>query len=150
MAKTFYTDHDIEDMVKRGIMSLTLNDHVVLTDLAYEKAKRLGMSVIRQSADTPPSAPVRPYMSKPAAGQPASAGSAARPAGIAPLAVLPADPKASSAGFPIPQSALGAKVDAEELRQRIRDAVAARLGNQVDPNLLNVIINRVLNSAGIQ
>lgn len=45
-------------------MSLSLNDNIVLTDLAYEKAKRLGMSLITPKAYTPPAAPVRPYVSK--------------------------------------------------------------------------------------
>ena len=33
---------------------------------------------------------------------------------------------------------------------RIRDAVAARLGNQVDPALLDTIITRVLNNVGMK
>lgn len=41
-------------------------------------------------------------------------------------------------------------VDEPELRQRIRDAVNARLGNQVDPVLLETIITRVLNNVGIK
>ena len=47
MAKVFYTEKDIEDMVKRGVMSLEVDDNVVLTDLAYEKANRLGMQLRR-------------------------------------------------------------------------------------------------------
>ena len=62
--KTFYTEHDIEDLVCRGIMSLALNDHIVLTDLAYEKARQLGMSLVSPHASIPPAAPVRPYLSK--------------------------------------------------------------------------------------
>ena len=61
MAKTFYTEHDIEDMVKRGVQSLVLNDDVVLTELAYEKAGRLGLKLVHP-IDTPPSAPIRPYI----------------------------------------------------------------------------------------
>ncbi len=45
-------------------MSLVLNDNLVLTDLAYEKAKRLGMSLVSASITTPPAAPVRPYLSQ--------------------------------------------------------------------------------------
>ena len=62
--KTFYTEHDIEDLVRRGIMSLALNDHIVLTDLAYEKARQLGMSLVSPNATIPPAAPVRPYLSE--------------------------------------------------------------------------------------
>ena len=48
MPKDFITERDIEDMVKRGILSLEINDQVVLTDLAYEKANRLGMRLVKQ------------------------------------------------------------------------------------------------------
>ena len=37
-----------------------------------------------------------------------------------------------------------------ELEQRIRSAVLARLGSQVDPALLDVIIKRVLSSTGLK
>lgn len=45
-------------------MSLALNDHIVLTDLAYEKARQLGMSLVSPNASIPPAAPVRPYLSQ--------------------------------------------------------------------------------------
>ncbi len=54
MPKDFYTERDIEDMVKRGILSLEINDNVVLTDLAYEKANRLGMKLVRDKPENPP------------------------------------------------------------------------------------------------
>jgi len=128
MAKTFYTEHDIEDLVKRGVMSLDVNDDVVLTDLAYEKARRLGMALHQQKAENPPAAPVRPYISK-----------------IQTHAQVPAaGPSVSSV------SLQRSKPGSEDLRQRIRDAVTARMGAQVDPKLLDVIINRVLNDVGIK
>jgi len=116
MPKEFYTERDIEDMFKRGSLSLQVNENVVLTELAYEKANRLGMQLLREKPLDPPAAPVRPYISelrKPAAAEAA----AAHPA----EADLPA---------------------------RIRAAVTTRLGTQVDPTLLNVIIERVLKSTG--
>jgi hypothetical protein len=116
MAKEFYTERDIEDMVKRGILSLQVNDNVVLTELAYEKANRLGMQLLCEKPHEPPAAPVRPYLSEP--GKPAAAQAAA---------VHPA------------------KAD---LSARIHAAVNARLGTQVDPALLDVIIERVLKSTG--
>ena len=135
MAKEFYTEKDIEDLVKGGILSLEVNDSVVLTDLAYEKAMKLGMRLVRDRPDNPPSAPVRPYITQkrpapstePAAGQPLS---------------TPA-PSAASV-VPDPQA------DGVELHQRIREAVIARLGNQVDAKLLDVIITRVLQSTGVR
>src|SRR5512137_155077 len=71
MPKEFYTERDIEDMFKRGVMSLQVTDNVVLTELAYEKANRLGMQLLRPRPVEPPSAPVRPYLSQPS--QPAVA-----------------------------------------------------------------------------
>jgi hypothetical protein len=126
MAKEFITERDIEDMVRRGVLSLELNDSVVLTDLAYEKANRLGMRLVRDRPENPPAAPVRPYLAQKPSGQPASLGSAP---GIPPVAPQP---------------------DGEELHQRIRGAVVARMGGQVDPKLLDVIIRRVLQSTGVK
>ncbi len=124
MPKEFYTEKDIEDLVKRGVMSLDINDDNVLTDLAYEKANRLGMKLLRSRPDNPPGAPVRPYISEKAA---------ARPASVAAIATAP----------PVspPQS---------DVPGRIRSAVLAKLGAQVDPALLDSIIDRVLKSTGLK
>jgi hypothetical protein len=116
MAKEFYTERDIEDMVKRGVLSLQINDNVVLTELAYEKANRLGMQLLREKPLEPPGAPVRPYLSE--LRKPVAAQAAPSPASEA------------------------------DLSARIRAAVNARLGAQVDPALLDVIIERVLKSTG--
>ena len=64
MAKEFYTEKDIEDLFNRGIKSLQLTENVVLTELAYEKARRLDFQLITSSADHPPFGPVRPYLSE--------------------------------------------------------------------------------------
>jgi len=120
MPKEFYTERDIEDLVKRGVTSLDINENVVLTELAYEKANQLGMKLNRGQPDNPPSAPVRPYISQQV------------------LAQSPA-----SAAAPAP----GGEND---LPARIRSAVIAKMGNQVDPALLDVIIQRVLKSTGMK
>lgn len=117
MPKEFYTERDIEDMFKRGILSLQVNDNVVLTELAYERANRLGMQLLKPHPIEPPAAPVRPYLSQP---------------NQAVAAVAPPAPAAV------------------DLTQRIRTAVLAQLGNQVDPALLDVIIQRVLKSTGVK
>ena len=62
MAKIFYTERDIDDLFNSGTRSLQVTDDVVLTELAYEKAKRLGLQLVTDRADTPPAAPVRPYI----------------------------------------------------------------------------------------
>ncbi|RPI32991.1 MAG: hypothetical protein EHM70_07430 [Chloroflexota bacterium] len=131
MPKTFYTEKDIEDLVKRGVMSLEVNDNVVLTDLAYEKANRLGVKLVRDRPENPPGAPVRPYISN------APAQRAPEPASSAPA--QPANPavQAQPAGR-------------TDLHQRIKESVIARLGKQVDPTLLDTIIKRVLASTGVK
>ncbi len=120
MPKKFYTERDIEDMAARGQYSLTVDDSVVLTELAFEKAERLGVKLI-QPHQTPPAAPIRPYLSEPV-----------KPAGTCITCSTPTD---------------GRNPD---LRERIRSAVQAKLGDQVDPTLLETIITRVLNNVGVE
>jgi hypothetical protein len=121
MPKQFLTERDIEDMVKSGMMTLELTDQIVLTDLAYEKANRLGMRLVREKPDNPPSAPVRPYISQ------------------------------KTAGAPVTVSSSTASQSTEaDLHLRIKNAVVARMGNQVDANLLDTIITRVLHSTGVK
>ena len=63
--KKFYTEKDIEDIFKSGTRSLRVDDDIALTDLAYEKAKQLGLQLAFDSAEipSPASAPIRPYLS---------------------------------------------------------------------------------------
>jgi hypothetical protein len=121
MPKEFYTERDIEDMFKRGVMSLNVTENVVLTELAYEKANRLGMQLVRSQPDNPPCAPVRPYI--------------AQNTGLAAPAAL---------------NSISPEQTERDLQTRIRQAVVARMGNQVDPELLDVIIQRVLTSTGVK
>jgi hypothetical protein len=114
MPKTFYTERDIEDMVAKGDYSLMVDENVVLTALAFEKAERLGVKLL-QPHQTPPAAPIRPYLSEPSK-------------------------KESSPG----QSPEPLVNDA--LRQRIRKAVKAKLGDQINDALIETIITRVLNN----
>ena len=122
MPKTFYTERDIEDMVKRGVHSLEIGDDVALTDLAFEKANRLGVKLVGDKPETPPAAPIRPYISQPTM----APAPAARP------------------------EAAPARAEGSDLQRRIHDAVVARLGSQVDAKLLDVIIQRVLDSTGVK
>ena len=47
MAKIFYTERDIEDLHARGVTSIDVHDDVVLTDLARERAVKLGVRLAR-------------------------------------------------------------------------------------------------------
>ena len=121
MAKEFFTERDIEDMVQRGERSIIIHDDVVLTDLAYEKAQRLGMELIQQD-EAPPAAPVRPYINQVKA--------------IAPTPVPARQAKRSS--------------KLEVIRANVKAAVRARLGGQVDEALLDRVIDRVAAELGLK
>lgn len=121
MAKEFYTERDIEDMVKRGERSIIVHDDVVLTDLAYEKAKRLGVELIQQD-EAPPAAPVRPYINQIKTNTPVHV------------------PTRSA----MPSSKL------EMIRANVKAAVRAKMGGQVDEALLDRVIDRVAAELGLK
>ena len=123
MAKEFYTERDIEDMVKRGERSLIVNDDIVLTDLAYESARRLGVTLIQQD-DTPPAAPVRPYINK-----------------------VKTKPQASQPqpGMVSPQSSKLAMI-----RENVKRAVRAKLGSNISDEILDRVIDRVAAELGLK
>jgi hypothetical protein len=123
MPKQFLTDSDIEDLHRKGIRFLQVGDAVVLTDLAYEKAKRLGVQLVSGTTDAPPAAPVRPYLSD------------AKP---------PQTPGRSAS------VSTAASAPASDIEQRIRSAVLAKLGAQVDAQLLDNIIHRVVKATGLK
>lgn len=131
MPKTFYTERDIDDLVKQGVKSLIVDDDVVLTDLAYEKARRLGLELLRES-DQPPGAPVRPYIAK--IPSPAASGS-----GKAVVSTPPSTPLTT----PVPNRSAASD---EDLQQRVYKAAQERLGNSVAPKLLETIVQRVVKS----
>ncbi len=124
MPKKFYTEKDIEELVGNGIKSLRVDDQVSLTEMAYEKANRLGLRLLSDGPDNPPSAPVRPYL---------SGGGTASPA-----------PRVDSA------IETATRPGPSPLAERIHAAVIARLGNQIDATLLDRIIQRVLASTGMK
>jgi hypothetical protein len=109
---------------------LQLTENVVLTELAYEKARRLDLQLITDSAENPPAAPVRPYISEQQASRPVSTLGPAAP-------VVEAQPKP-------------AQSNPSDVEAKIRSAVIARLGNQVDAKLLDNIIHRVVKSVGLK
>ena len=126
MAKTFYTEHEIEDLFKRGVTRLEMNDNVVLTGLAYEKAQKLGMQLVQPNAQ-PSDAPLRPYISN---------------------ATVPAVQVFTPVQTPAPVMPAPATTPAD-LSARIKNAVIAKLGAQVDQTLLDTIIRRVLDQVKV-
>ncbi len=115
MAKIFYTQRDIEDLVSSGVATLVINDDVVITDLGREAAEKLGLELVREN-DQPSSAPIRPYLTDKKS-----------PAAASSKRSVPKPPPAS-------------------LEDRVFEAVKTQVGNGVDPDLLRMIIQRVLKS----
>jgi hypothetical protein len=140
MPKKFFTDKDIEELHHKGIKSLQMNDDVVLTDLAYEKAKRLGIQLLYDHADNPPAAPVRPYLSD------KEPPHASRKPIVAPVSQAVSQPNSALT----PALSQGERGNATDIEKRIRSAVIARLGNQVDAKLLDNIIHRVVKAMGLK
>jgi hypothetical protein len=130
MPKEFYTERDIEDLFQRGIRSLQITENVVLTELAYEKARRLDMQLITDRADNPPAAPVRPYISQ--------------------ISTSPASPQPTIGPVAPVVQAQPDERNTADVEKRIRSAVIARLGNQVDAKLLDNIIHRVVKGIGLK
>ncbi len=53
MAKIFYTERDIDDLKARGVGSIEVNDNVVMTDLAVERAMKHGIKIHRREQSAP-------------------------------------------------------------------------------------------------
>lgn len=112
--KTFYTERDIEDMQARGVTEIEVDDDVVLTDLARDKAIALGVhlkSVARRSS--PPNNSPRPTVAGPSSPLPAAGTSSA----------VKSEP---------------------DLAAQVKAAVIARLGTTAHNDLLDQVIPQVL------
>ncbi len=139
MPKQFYTEKDIEDLFRKGTRSLNLADDVVLTELAYEKAKSLGLQLVTDRAENPPAAPVRPYLSDVSTPR-------ARPVVVA---VAHTNSRSTHASTALDEQSLRSARNILPIEQRIRSAVVAKLGDQVDAKLLDSIIHRVVKGIGL-
>jgi hypothetical protein len=122
--KTFYTERDIEDMHASGVTELELDDDVVLTDLARDKAIALGlkMKVVEKRSGQPNSSPrlaVAPQMQLPSA--------AAGPSSPLPAAAAPSSATSEA-----------------DLVAQVKSAVIARLGTNAHNDLLDQVIPQVL------
>lgn len=119
MPKVFYTERDIEDLAKQGVKSIAVNDNVVVTDAAREKARRVGVDLIVE-----------------------------RPAAAATSAPAGSVPAAASVPAPAPAPQRAAPESSADLETRVYNSVKARLNGQVDDALLRTIVQRVLKSLG--
>ena len=116
--RNFIQNVILKTWLRRVSFHSNVDSDTVLTELAFEKAGRLGVTLV-QPNQLPPAAPIRPYLST---------------------------EKPSVACDCTEEKPLAD----DQLRQRIRDAVNAKLGTQIDPILLDIIITRVLNNVGIK
>lgn len=121
--KTFYTERDITDMHANGVTEIEVDDDVVLTDLARDKAIALGMKMklVEKRSGQPSGLPrlaVAPQMQLP-------------PALVGPASALP------SAATPPPSSET-------DLVAQVKTAVIARLGTTAHNDLLDQVIPQVL------
>jgi len=60
MRKTFYTERDIADLYAAGTTQLRVDESVILTDLAREKAEALGMHLTTAASQPDAPAPFSP------------------------------------------------------------------------------------------
>ena len=139
--KKFYTEKDIDELFRSGVRSLRVEDATALTDLAYEKAKQLGLQLLSDETQLSAIAnvPIRPYLSDTSLNSRPSLRPTPKVDSVPP-AVTQSEPATARS-----QNEMGSDV-----AQRIRSSVLARLGNQVDAKLLDVIIQRVLKSTGVK
>ncbi len=119
MPKIFYTERDIEDLYHSGVTTLVVNDDVVVTDIGREKARKLGVELLKEN-DQPSSAPIRPYIT---------------------------EKKSPSAAPSLPQIPVPPPTRAA-LEDRVLKSVQNQVGDSVDSGLLKTIIQRVLKSVG--
>ena len=113
--KTFHTERDIEEMHAAGVTEINVNDNVILTHLAFEKALSLGMRIKTDKQPTPVTA--RPLQAR-------STVAAAPPV---PPSASPASPPDTPSDDPDPVVT-------------IKKAVTARLGTDKYDELLDRII----------
>lgn len=53
MPKVFYTEHDMDELKARGVMSIDLTENIAMTDLAIERAFKLGIKINRVGQGAP-------------------------------------------------------------------------------------------------
>jgi type III secretory pathway component EscV len=119
MPRTFYTERDIEEMAKRGIAELEVNDSVYLTDLARETMDKLGIK------------------RKTSGGSPASSSVLASPDVANLHKSAPPPTTAGSTGTLTP-------AEQQQVIDKVKSGVIARLGPGVDSAVVETIVRRVV------
>lgn len=117
MARTFYTERDIQDLAARGVTEIEVNDSVYITDVAREMMDRLGIKRKATggtgAASTVLASPDVANLHKPAASAP------------------PASHQLSPA-------------EQQQVIDKVKSGVIARLGPGVDAAVVDRIVRRVV------
>lgn len=118
MPRTFYTERDIEDMAKRGVTEIQVDDSVYITDVAREMMDRLGIK-------------------RKATNSAAASSSVLKSPDVANLHNTPPANK---------PAANGALSDSEKQQviDKVKSGVIARLGAGVDSAVVDQIVRRVV------
>jgi hypothetical protein len=54
MPKTIYTERDIDELARRGVKEIAVTDQVYLTDVARERAEKLGITLSNAAVPSSP------------------------------------------------------------------------------------------------
>jgi hypothetical protein len=130
MAKTFYTERDIEDLARHGVRQLEIHDDIVVTDAGREKAEQLGIRLVRQ----PVPGRRQPDIREPGTGSRQPGGESHAEQGT-----LSGE---AFSGARRPET--GDRRLDDALVERVKASVLAQAGFSVDPQFLETIIRLVL------
>ncbi len=106
MPRIFYTERDIEELAKRGVKEIEVNDDVYITDVAREKMEQLGIKA--KSLSSRPASNTLPNVQSPVA------------------------------------SGTLSEAEKQQVMEKVRSGVIARLGPGVDTSLVDTIVRRVV------
>ncbi len=123
MARIFYTERDIEDLAKRGVAEIEVNDSVYITDVAREMMDKLGIK------------------RRVSGGQIAASSVLASPD----VAHLHAPPAAAAVALRDNSASQElSAAEKQEVMDRVKSGVIARLGPGVDAAAVEQIVKRVV------
>ncbi len=108
MARTFYTERDIEDLARQGVREIEESDNVYITDVAREQMEALGIKARKSKSVS---------------------GSGQQPAAPSAPAVVPTGLSAT---------------EKQQVIDKVKAGVIARLGPGVDTAMVDTIVRRVV------
>jgi len=113
MARTFYTERDIQDLAARGVTQIEVNDNVYITDAAREMMDKLGIKRVVTS-------------------------------GASPTSSVLTSPDVANLHQSKPSSPSLSPNEKQEVIDKVKSGVLARLGPGVDSAVVDQIVRRVV------